>query len=266
MDDSLRFFLLISLAFQFTAFTLAWLAARHWQFFSLVDVVWTFALGIELAFVAPALSPVPETEPALLFRWMLGLWSLRLGFYLVRRLAKQFPAEDKRYLALRRQYGHQVNFRFWTFFLAQAFSTVLLSSLFWPIFTDLTAEVSALRCLALALWTVGFAGEAMADRQLATFKKSPLQPGKSSVCQEGLWKYSQHPNYFFELLQWWSWALFVWPSPTGWTGALAAAVMSYLIVKVTGIAFSDKMVAGNPAYAQYQKTTSSLIPWWPRKF
>ncbi len=48
-------------------------------------------------------------------------------------------------------------------------------------------------------------------RQLARFRKKP--EAKTEVCEEGLWRYSRHPNYFFEWLYWCSWPLLALTGP-----------------------------------------------------
>ena len=48
------------------------------------------------------------------------------------------------------------------------------------------------------IWLIGIAGETVADQQLKKFKSNPVNKGQ--VCQNGLWNYSRHPNYFFEWL------------------------------------------------------------------
>jgi steroid 5-alpha reductase family enzyme len=59
--------------------------------------------------------------------------------------------------------------------------------------------------LAVAIWAGSVVGEAVADRQLARFRADPAHRGKT--CRDGLWRYSRHPNYFFEWLHWFAYVV-----------------------------------------------------------
>ena len=83
--------------------------------------------------------------------------------------------------------------------------------------------LTGLEWVAVVLWCLALAGESLADRQLGRFKADPANRGK--VCQVGLWKYSRHPNYFFEWLHWVGWAVIAVASPTGWVGFLVPAFL-----------------------------------------
>ena len=52
------------------------------------------------------------------------------------------------------------------------------------------------------LFTIGFIFEALADSQKFAFKTDPNNKGK--FCTVGVWSMCQHPNYFGEMLMWWS--------------------------------------------------------------
>jgi steroid 5-alpha reductase family enzyme len=65
----------------------------------------------------------------------------------------------------------------------------------------------------VALWIIAFLGETFADFQLLAFKRDPQKKGE--VCNVGLWRYSRHPNYFFEWLIWMAYAVYAIPRPWG---------------------------------------------------
>ena len=122
-----------------------------------------------------------------------------------------------------------------------------------------TIEVTG--CLLLL---ISILGEAIADRQLAVFKHQHHHT--SLVCQQGLWKYSRHPNYFFEMLIWMSFYLVASGLPHGWMTFYVPATMIFLLIKVTGIppAEASSLRSKGKAYLHYQQTTSVLIPWFPK--
>jgi steroid 5-alpha reductase family enzyme len=114
-------------------------------------------------------------------------------------------------------------------------------------------------------WTfvVAFLGEMTADWQLARFKRNPKNKGK--VCNVGLWRYSRHPNYFFEWLIWVSFALVASSARYGYWGFLSPALILYFLLRVSGIPATEEQAlrSKGDAYRKYQKATSPFIPWFP---
>jgi steroid 5-alpha reductase family enzyme len=116
---------------------------------------------------------------------------------------------------------------------------------------------------ALALWLLAMLGEAIADAQLERFRRDPSQRGR--VCRHGLWRYSRHPNYFFECLHWFAYAALAWGTPWLWVALLSPALMAFLLLRLSGIPLLEAhAIAQRPDYAEYVRTTSALIPWPPR--
>jgi steroid 5-alpha reductase family enzyme len=118
--------------------------------------------------------------------------------------------------------------------------------------------------LAVAIALIAFSGEAIADRQLAAFRKNPDNKGK--VCSQGLWRYSRHPNYFFEWLHWWAYVAFALSS--SWWLALAGPIVMYIFLRyLTGIPHAERssLKSRGEAYRRYQQTTSVFFPWIPRE-
>ena len=117
--------------------------------------------------------------------------------------------------------------------------------------------------LAAAIWLVSVVGEGIADRQMERFRGNPANRGQ--VCRDGLWRWSRHPNYFFECLHW----LAYLPLALGsvwWPAALVSPlVMWFLLMRMSGIPILEQhMAASKPGYAEYMRTTSALIPWPPK--
>ena len=106
-------------------------------------------------------------------------------------------------------------------------------------------------------------GEAVADAQLAAFKR---RAAPHEVCDRGLWRYSRHPNYFFQWLIWMGWFAFALASPGGWVAVIAPATILYLLLRVTGIPATEEqsLRSKGDAYRQYQARTSAFVPWRPR--
>ena len=87
------------------------------------------------------------------------------------------------------------------------------------------------------------------------------------TCREGWWRYSRHPNYFFEWLHWWSYVALAVGASYWWLTLLSPAVMLYFLVCVTGIPPTEAQALASRGedYRQYQRTTSVFIPWFPKE-
>ena len=110
------------------------------------------------------------------------------------------------------------------------------------------------------------AGESIADRQLAAHRNNPSNQGKT--CRNGLWRYSRHPNYFFEWLHWFSYAFLTVGLGAGWVMASLAGpvVMLVFLYRVTGIPYTEAQAlrTRRADYVEYQRTTSAFIPLPPK--
>jgi len=119
--------------------------------------------------------------------------------------------------------------------------------------------------LAVGVFLVSVAGEAIADRQLAGFRADPANRGKT--CRTGLWRYSRHPNYFFEWVHWWSYVLLGLGSPYWLVTILGPALMLVFLFKITGIPATEEraLLTRGEDYRNYQRTTSPFFPWFPKE-
>ena len=273
--------ILLGLAFVVAEMLVTFRVARRLRNFGIVDIVWSagFTPLVLLYLLATAWQEHAATaggiefQEALISRLpltlMVTLWSLRLGLHLLIRVRAHHPVEDVRYAQLRKEWGAQTDQKMLGFFLLQGGLQVvlstpwLISSLRPP--TALTGWVGGCLWLGLLLWAVGILGESLADRQLARFRADPARRGQ--VCQEGLWRYSRHPNYFCEWLVWLGYGVYALASPWGWIGLLAPALMYHFLVNVTGVPMTEvlSVKSKGEAYRRYQQTTNAFFPGPPRR-
>ena len=260
--------LLLTIAIAWLAVSLLmlmiWWLQRRLDDAGIVDVAWSYAVGLlAILFCLTATGDPTRRWVVALFA---GLWSLRLGTYVLYRVLK-FP-EDGRYVTLKREAGEQAQKKLLIFYQYQAFGAVLFSL---PMLMGAqnSADWGMLDWLGVSIWLVAAIGEAIAARQLANFRSQDSNRG--AVGRVGLWKYSRHPNYFFEWLHWWAYVAFAWQIPwggwQGWVSLLGPAAMYYFINFVTGIppTESQALQSRGDAYRQYQQSTSSFFPWLPKK-
>jgi steroid 5-alpha reductase family enzyme len=241
---------------------LVWAIQLRTKDAGIVDVTWAVGLGVLAAFHA-ALSEAPLGRRVLVAA-MAGVWATRLALHLLfdRVLGKP---EDGRYQTLRASWGDKIQPFFFAFFQAQALLDAILALSFvvpllapapFPSWSDFAG---------LGVWAIAVAGEWLADRQLARFRAKPEAKGKT--CREGLWRYSRHPNYFFEWLHWWSYPLVAWGAPWWGLTLVAPALMLFFLLRVTGIPATEAQALKSRGddYRDYQRTTSAFIPWFPKK-
>jgi steroid 5-alpha reductase family enzyme len=229
---------------------------------AIVDAGWAGGLAI-LGILYSALGGGYWLRSTLIAA-MAAIWGFRLAIYLVVTRVIGHP-EEGRYQELRRQWKTNIPFKFLLFFEFQAVLCVVLAVPFLAAARNPDPTISPLEWAAVALWILAMAGEATADAQLNRFKSDPSKKGRT--CQVGLWRYSRHPNYFFEWLIWVAFALFAIASPGGFWGLLSPALILYFLLRVTGIPATEAQAVRSRGeeYLRYQQTTSAFVPWFPRK-
>ena len=260
--------------------TFALLAQNAALVFGLVVVLWLVSIarrdaGIidpwwSMAFLLVTTNTVARTglTPAkTLLVVMVALWAVRLWLHLL--LRSRGRPEDPRYAAFRARYGPG---RYWWVSFFQVF--LLQGALALVISAPLQLAAAAARPdllrpvhLAAALvFNIGFALEAVADGQLQRFRAlAARDERRGTVLDAGLWRYSRHPNYFGESVLWWGFWLAACARPYGWVTGFAPAIMTFLLVRVSGVTMLDAhLTATRPGYADYVRRTSSFVPRPPR--
>jgi len=226
-----------------------------------VDVAWAALLGLLAIFYAVVATG--DAGRRLLLGVLTPAWAFRLALYLLTTRILGKP-EDGRYQTLRRNWGENANRNFFIFFQAQAGFDFVFSIPFLVVAYNRAAGLSWTDGLGAAVILVAILGESAADRQLARFRDQPGNRGRT--CREGLWRYSRHPNYFFEWLHWWAYPLLAAGSAWWWATLVGPVFMLYLLFKVTGIPATEaQALRSRSDYAEYQRTTSAFIPWFPRQ-
>jgi len=147
--------------------------------------------------------------------------------------------------------------------LRRAASAKMLSKIFLLLSISSAVEFNSLA--ALLLWLTALLGESLAYSQLEDFKSRAGNKGK--VCRIGLWRYSRHPNYFFEWLIWVAYFVFALASPFGCVSIISPLLMLYFLFKITGIPATEEqsLRSKGAAYREYQRTTSAFVPWFPSR-
>ncbi len=253
----------IGLSLVMVIMTVLWLLGLRARNFSYVDIGWSANFAI-LAVVYASLAPGWPLR-----RWLIAamyaFWGLRLAAHLAVRIIGE--PEEGRYGRLREEWELRgnVNARFLAFFLFQGALNVFLALPLLLACMNPSPSLHLLEIAGAAVWITGLCGESLADRQLAAFRRSPENRGKA--CNTGLWRYSRHPNYFFEWTIWIGYALFALASPSGWLAILMPVLMLHFLINVTGVKPTEEQAlrSRGDAYRAYQATTSVFIPLPPKR-
>lgn len=259
-QQTLTVCLLVMTVWAFGWFTLAQILRRN----DIADVAWgpSFIVCCCAALYANTGSLLPQTLPSIFVLTFVTVWGLRLSSHILRRNWRK--DEDYRYQQWRKEWGAWFLPRsFLQVFLLQAFLAIVVVSPALAVLQNKTAELTALVLLGAGLWLLGFLFEAVADNQLKEFLSH--KKAKDDVIESGLWKYSRHPNYFGEITQWWAMFVMALGASAAWGSVIGPAVITLLIVKVSGIPLLEKKMRQNPKYLAYAKKTSVLLPLPPKK-
>jgi steroid 5-alpha reductase family enzyme len=244
----------------------AWALQQRTGTSSWIDCGWTLAVG--LTGCAGALAPMGTDQAKsrqILVAALIALWTLRLAGHLLRRALR--GGDDPRYAALTREWGKNAPRQMFWFAQAQAGAAVPLA-----VTVALAAHRPGLSLdsqdlFAMILVLISLSGAALSDWQLRSFARA--NRGGLGICEIGLWRWSRHPNYFFEWSGWLGFAAFAADLDGnylfGWLGLLAPALMYWLLVHVSGIPLLEEHMlrSRGEAFARYMQRTSMFFPWPP---
>ncbi len=227
-----------------------------------VDVAWSFLTPLVGVWLILADDIENGIRQYLIIAFAL-FWGFRLGAFLYQRVMNE--VEDGRYRYLREYCGNRAHLVMFVFFQMQATWTILFALPFWAASRNDSTGLELLDITGIVIWLIAMAGETISDRQLHKFRMNIVNKGM--VCNLGLWRYSRHPNYFFEWLQWWAFVLIGYGSDYWWLTWLGLVVVYVFITRITGVPYTEQQSirSRGDAYREYQKTTSMFFPMPPGK-
>jgi len=229
---------------------------------SIVDIFWGAGFAIS-GWVYFSLTPDGFTARKWLIVLLVTIWGLRLSLHILfRNWGKR---EDYRYRNWREAAGD----RWWWLGFFKVF--LLQGLLMWIISFPLLAgqispvpdQLTWLDYAGVVIWGIGFTFEALGDWQLSRFRSDPSNQGQ--VLQSGVWRFTRHPNYFGDAVQWWGLYL-ITAAAGGYWAVFSPLLMTYLLVRVSGVAMLERALTENkPGYREYIQRTSAFIPWFPKR-
>jgi steroid 5-alpha reductase family enzyme len=196
----------------------SWLFSIVKKDVSFVDSLWS--LFFLLAAVVFALDVETLSARGQLVLLLVAIWSLRLSIYITAR--NWGEPEDYRYQTIRK--NNEPGFAFKSLYIVFGLQGVLAWIIALPLLPAITSNSSLtwIDLLALGIWTVGF-------------------------IDTGLWRYTRHPNYFGEFCMWWAFYLFAFAAG-GWWSIGSPLLMSFLLLKVSGVAMLEQTISDRPTH------------------
>ena len=239
---------------------LLWLLSLKLRDSSIVDIFW--GLGFVLIGWVTFAGADGAVGRRLLIATLTTLWGVRLALYLAwRNLGK---GEDPRYVAMRARHGDKWPLR--SLFIVFALQGALMFLVSLPIQVAQHARtppaLGPLDALGAVLVLLGVGIESLGDLQLARFKAQPDNRGK--VMDQGLWRYTRHPNYFGDFVVWWGLYVIAAGTPGAWWTGVGPLLMSVLLMRVSGVPLLEKSLKRRPGYDEYIRRTSAFFPRPPR--
>lgn len=250
---------LTMLIYMSTVFVIASIKKDQW----IVDIFWWWCFIAILAVIH--IYHIHEE----FIDYLISLWiatrakSLILYIY---RKNKGRP-EDFRYANRRKQWSLKWKRYFYirSFFQIYMLQWSIVVILLLPVFYQLTSVHSHWIGLLSGLWVVlffvAYYFQFMGNYELIRFKSNPENKGK--VLQTWLWRYTRHPNYFWESLQWW--AIWLGALPLGWRTIISPLLITYLLRFVSWVPMLEEKYKNNPEYQEYAKRTNAFFPWTLKK-
>ena len=240
----------------------AWLVWRVSRNSGWVDTIWTFGLG--LVGLCSALTVMPMRLQSSLVAAMAAIWALRLGSHIARRT--RGITDDPRYAKLIRDWGPDASRQMFWLLQKQAIVSVPLALSMWLAANGPSSMAQSV--VAMLIFGVAVAGEGIADEQLRRFRHESANKG--SVCDVGLWRWSRHPNYFFEWVGWLAYPVlaidFTGHNLWGYVALIAPLCMYWLLVYISGVPPLEEHMLANrgDAFRKYQMTTNVFFPGPPK--
>ena len=239
-----------------------WLISVAMKDSSIVDIFWgPGCAGVAWVYYFSTSVPSPR---ALLALGLITLWGARLGLYIG---VRNWGSEDRRYARLRQHITDQG--RNYTLYSLRAVfgyqgAAMLLCTLPMLFAIGTPGPIGPIAMVGAILALAGLGVETLADQQMSRFRAGRQDP--RAVMDQGLWRYSRHPNYFGEMLV--QWGLFILALDAGALALLsvvAPLLLSYLITGPMGASLLERrLVKKNPDYGEYVARTSAFIPWLPK--
>jgi len=200
------------------------------------------------------------------------LWGVRLTYNFVRKGGYKRGGEDYRWEEIQQKIGPMwfqvLNATFIAPF--QSYLLLLIVAPSYMAYRFIGTPLNALDYATAIVFVAFFIGETVADEQqwkFQTAKYAAIARGETpeaGFITTGLFRYSRHPNFFCEQAMWWTYYVFSIAAGAGWLNWTISGTVLLTLLFQASTGLTEKLSARKyPAYTDYQRTTSRLMPWFP---
>jgi len=226
---------------------------------SIADIGW--GLGFVVVALLTFFLEQGFTARHILVTVLVVIWGIRLSTHIY--LRNRGKGEDPRYAVWRKKWGKWVVVRsYFQVFMLQGLLLLFIAYAIILVNSSSQAGLSILDICGLAIWIIGFLFESIGDLQLKRFISD--EKNRDRILTTGLWRYTRHPNYFGEATMWWGIFLIALSVPYGWTAIISPAVITFLLLRVSGVILLEREFTDNEEFEEYKRRTSAFIPWFPK--
>lgn len=257
MSKLLKMFLLLEVfCLVLLLQSLGFIASAFLNRNSFVDVLWGLVIAGMSIYCVVRLGT--GTYQTLIIGVLMALWGLRLGWHTGLQFVRT-KAEAPHYVAMSQNWSHYYLRSYLQVFLIQGvLMIVMLSGLMTTIIHPQVFSFYLLP-LGVVIALIGLTLEVIADAQLGKFIKTKKP---DQALQQGLWKFSRHPNYFGEVVFWCG--LFVCTLPTPYWYLTILPPIPFLVLKISGIPLAEAQYKDNVDFQAYAARTNKFFPWEPK--
>lgn len=244
--------------------SLVFVLARKIKRYDIIDAAWgpTFIVITVTSYLI-AYNNVPFLSLCLLVLGIVFIWGSRLAWHIGKRKIGS-KNEDPRYIELRKNWkGREAVNMYIRVYIVQAILATIICIPVIHINLFDGSQWTVFAYVGLVIWLSGFICESIADKQLKEHLASQKNYGK--IMQSGLWRYSRHPNYFGEIVQWWGIGIIAAGVAPWWVGIIGPLTITFLILFVSGIPPTEKRFEGRTGWEAYKEKTSVLVPLPPKR-
>jgi steroid 5-alpha reductase family enzyme len=221
-------------------------------FWSVIPVVLTLLCWTDV-------SAAGNIQRAFLMHGCLLFWAIRLTYNWMRSW-DGFSHEDWRYIMMKGKTTNKFQYFLVDFGSIHLIPTICVYLALLPMIYALAytgSELNFLDGVATFLAILAVIIQIISDQQMYNFRLNLTEP---KTMKSGLWYYSRHPNYFGEILFWFSLYVFALASNLSFAWLLIGSIIMYALIAIASVSMMDKRsLERRPDFKEYMDSTPSIL-------
>jgi len=221
-------------------------------FWSVIPVVLTLMCWSDIAAAG-------DLQRAFLMHACLLFWAIRLTYNWMRSW-DGFSHEDWRYIMMKGKTKNKFQYFVVDFGSIHLIPTICVYMALLPMIHALAYAGESLNFLDLLATLLAISAviiQMISDQQMYNFRQNLIDP---KTMQSGLWFYSRHPNYFGEVLFWFSLFVFALASNIALIWLLIGPIIMYALIAIASVSMMDKRsLERRPDFKYYMESTPAIF-------